>query len=254
MRLRVGTSGYNFDEWKGSFYPEKFPAAKMLAYYAERLETVEINYSFYRMPNAKTITGWDQAVPEGFSFVLKVSQKITHFKRLHEIENELRYFCDTARGLHAKLGPLLFQLPPNFKKDAERLRQTLALVPPEIRAAWEFRHASWFDDDVYQILKRFNAALVVADTEAGTTPEVATADWGYVRLRDEGYGEGDLQRWVERIKSLGRGWKDAYVFFKHEAAGLGPAFATRFASLFSSASGPRPSPGPGSPSALPSDR
>ncbi len=233
MRLRVGTSGYNFDEWKGSFYPEKFPAAKMLAYYAERLETVEINYTFYRMPSPKTVARWDATVPEGFTFVLKVSQKITHFKRLNEIENELKYFCDTALGLKGKLGPLLFQLPPNFKKDAERLRTTLELIPAEIRAAWEFRNASWFDDEVYQILRNKNAALVVADTEEGTTPEVATADWGYLRLRDEGYGEEDLKRWVERIKTLGAAWKDAYVFFKHEEAGLGPAFAKQFASLFS---------------------
>jgi len=232
MRIRVGTSGYNFDEWKGSFYPEKFPAAKMLAYYAERLETVEINYTFYRMPNAKTVAGWDQATPPGFSFVLKASQKITHFKRLLEIENELKYFCDTALGLGAKLGPLLFQLPPNFKKDADRLRQTLELLPPGIRAAWEFRNASWFDEEIYRILRGRNAALVVADTEAGTTPEVATADWGYLRLRDEGYGEDDLARWVGRIRTLGAGWGEAYVFFKHEEAGLGPAFATRFASLF----------------------
>ena len=232
MRIRVGTSGYNFDEWKGSFYPEKFPAAKMLAYYAERLETVEINYTFYRMPNAKTVAGWDQATPPGFSFVLKASQKITHFKRLLEIENELKYFCDTALGLGAKLGPLLFQLPPNFKKDADRLRQTLELLPPGIRAAWEFRNASWFDEEIYRILRGRNAALVVADTEAGTTPEVATADWGYLRLRDEGYGEDDLARWVGRIRTLGADWGEAYVFFKHEEAGLGPAFATRFASLF----------------------
>jgi uncharacterized protein YecE (DUF72 family) len=234
MRLRVGTSGYNFPEWKGPFYPEKLPAAKMLGFYAERLETVEINYTFYRMPNAKTISGWSDATPPGFTFVLKISQKITHFKRLQEIESELRYFCDTALGLGPKLGPLLFQLPPNFKKDAERLDQTLRLVPPEIRCAWEFRHPSWFDEEVYQILRARNAALCVADTEAGTTPQVATANFGYLRLRDEGYGGEDLKRWVTTVKELGAGWNDAFLFFKHEEAGQGPAFAKEFAALFAS--------------------
>jgi len=131
MRLLAGTSGYNFDEWKGTFYPEKFPSAKMLAYYAERLPTVEVNYTFYRMPNAKTIAGWVEQTPAGFTFVLKASQKITHFKRLKEVESELRYFCDTALQLGPKLGAMLFQLPPNFKKETERLGEVLRLVPEE---------------------------------------------------------------------------------------------------------------------------
>src|SRR2546422_8165764 len=174
MRLHVGTSGYNFPEWKGTFYPEKFPESKMLAYYAERLRTVEINYTFYRMPNAKTIAGWNEATPAGFTFVLKAPQRITHIARLKEVESPLRYFCDTALGLGAKLGPLLFQLPPNFKKELDRLDEVLRLVPPEIRTAWEFRHGSWFDEEVYKVLRTRNAALCVADTETGTTPQVGT--------------------------------------------------------------------------------
>src|SRR2546422_1374333 len=174
MRLHVGTSGYNFPEWKGTFYPEKFPESKMLAYYAERLGTVEINYTFYRMPNAKTIVGWNEATPAGFTFVLKAPQRITHIARLKEVESPLRYFCDTALGLGAKLGPLLFQLPPNFKKELDRLDEVLRLVPPEIRTAWEFRHGSWFDEEVYKVLRTRNAALCVADTETGTTPQVGT--------------------------------------------------------------------------------
>jgi len=149
MRLHVGTSGYNFDEWKGTFYPEKLPADQWLGYYAGRLQTVEINYTFYRMPNAKTIGHWLEVTPDGFTFVLKVSQRITHHARLKEVEQPLKYFIDTAAQLGPKLGPLLFQLPPNFKKDADRLGEVLRLVPDTIRTAWEFRHESWFADDVY---------------------------------------------------------------------------------------------------------
>jgi uncharacterized protein YecE (DUF72 family) len=232
MRLHVGTSGYNFPEWKGTFYPEKFPEAKMLAYYAERLGTVEINYTFYRMPNAKTIAGWSEATPAGFTFVLKAPQRITHIARLKEVESPLRYFCDTALGLGPKLGPLLFQLPPNFKKELDRLDEVLRLVPPGIRTAWEFRHGSWFDDEVYRVLRTRNAALCVADTETGTTPQVATGSFGYVRLRDAGYPPEALERWAATIKQLGTGWEEAYVFFKHEEAGQGPALAAQFAALF----------------------
>ncbi|MGH7568897.1 MAG: DUF72 domain-containing protein, partial [Gemmatimonadales bacterium] len=218
----------------GSFYPEKLAAAKMLAFYAERLPAVEINYTFYRMPTVKTIAGWRAATPDGFTFVLKASKRITHDARLREVEQPLRYLCDTALQLGPQLGPLLFQLPPFFPKDTERLGEVLRLLPAEIRSAWEFRHASWFADDVYHLLRSCNAALVVADTEAGTTPEVATADFGYFRLRDEGYGDEDLARWAERVRALGGGvgWRDAFVFFKHEAAGQGPELARRFAGLF----------------------
>ncbi len=233
MRLVAGTSGYNFPEWKGTFYPEKLAAAKMLAYYAERLPAVEINYTFYRMPNAKTIAGWRAATPGSFIFVLKASKRITHDARLREVEQPLRYLCETALQLGPQLGPMLFQLPPFFPKDTERLGEVLRLVPPEVRSAWEFRHASWFSDDVYHLLRSRNAALVVADTEQGTTPEVATADFGYFRLRDEGYGDDDLARWADRVRALaGATWRDAFVFFKHEEAGQGPELARRFAALF----------------------
>jgi uncharacterized protein YecE (DUF72 family) len=232
MRLHVGTSGYNFPEWKGSFYPEKFPESKMLAYYAERLGTVEINYTFYRMPNAKTIAGWNDATPAGFTFVLKAPQRITHIARLKEVESPLRYFCDTAVGLGAKLGPLLFQLPPNFKKELDRLDEVLRLLPSGIRTAWEFRHGSWFDEEVYRVLRTRNAALCVADTETGTTPQVATGSFGYVRLRDAGYPPEAQEQWMATIKQLGAGWEEAYVFFKHEEAGQGPALAAQFAALF----------------------
>jgi len=232
MRLKVGTSGYNFPEWKGPFYPEKLPAAKMLAYYAERLATVEINYTFYRMPNAKTVAGWKETTPDGFTFVLKAPQRITHMARLKEVEAPLRYFCDTAQGLGDKLGPLLFQLPPNFKRDTERLDEVLRLIPAGMRSAWEFRHASWFDEATYTVLRARNAALCIADTEAGSTAQVATADFGYLRLRDEGYSAEALTGWAARVRELGAGWRDAFVFFKHEEAGQGPALAAQFTALF----------------------
>ena len=231
MNVRVGTSGYNYAEWKGTFYPAKLPAAQMLEYYAQRLTTVEVNYTFYRMPNAKTVAGWDAATPAGFTFILKAPQRITHFARLRDVDDPLRYFLEMARRLGPKLGPILFQLPPNFKKDLDRLNDLLTQFPADLRCAWEFRNDSWFTDDVYEALRVANAALCVADTEDGHTPLVATADFGYMRLRDEGYQENDLQEWRGRVRDLGKGWHDAFIFFKHEESGIGPKLAQEFAQL-----------------------
>ena len=231
MAFWIGTSGYNYPEWRGSFYPQKFPPAKMLPYYAERFSTVEINYTFYRMPNAKTIAGWDRETAAGFTFALKVPRRITHDARLKDVDEPLRYFLDTARLLGPKLGPLLFQLPPFFKKDAGRLGDLLVLLPPGLRCAFEFRHESWFGDDVYERLWTRNAALCVADTEKGTTPLVTTADFGYFRLRDEGYERDDLEAWSRKIRELAAGWRDAFIYFKHEESGIGPALARELAVL-----------------------
>jgi uncharacterized protein YecE (DUF72 family) len=230
-RLHVGTSGYNFPEWKGSFYPPKLASAKWLEYYAQQLGTVEINYTFYRMPSAKTIAGWDAATPPGFTFVLKAPQRITHFLRLKNIDEPLRYFCDTVRKLNAKLGPVLFQLPPNFAKDVDRLGGLLTQFPADVRAACEFRHASWWSDDVYELLRSTNTALCIADTEEGTTPLVTTADFGYVRLRDAGYSAGELRDWLRKLREVGAGWTDAFVFFKHEEQGVGPKLAAELTAL-----------------------
>lgn len=228
---RVGTSGYNFPEWKGTFYPAKLPASQMLGYYAQRLSTVEVNYTFYRMPNAKTVAGWDEATPAGFTFVLKAPQRITHFARLQNVDDPLRYFVDTARKLGPKLGPILFQLPPNFKKDLARLKDLLTQFPADLRCAWEFRHESWFADDTYDALRTGNAALCVADTEAGHTPLVATADFGYLRLRDEGYQQQELGEWAKTVRGLEQTWQDAFIFFKHEESGIGPKLAQEFTAL-----------------------
>jgi uncharacterized protein YecE (DUF72 family) len=197
----------------------------MLAYYVERFTTVEINATFYRMPNAKTVAGWASTAPAGFTYVLKAPQRITHFARLRGVDEPLRYFCDTARTLGDKLGPLLFQLPPNFKKATDRLGELLSILPDGFRTAFEFRHQSWFDDEVYTLLRARNASLCIADTDEGTTPEVATADFGYLRLRAVEYRDADLKRWITTIDKVGAGWRDAYVFFKHEAQSTRRALA-----------------------------
>ena len=203
----------------------------MLAYYVERFTTVEINATFYRMPNEKTVAGWASTAPAGFTYVLKAPQRITHFARLRGVDEPLRYFCDTARSLGDKLGPLLFQLPPNFKKATDRLGELLSILPNGFRVAFEFRHENWFDDEVYTLLRSHNASLCIADTEEGTTPAVATADFGYLRLRAVEYSDDDLQRWIATIDRVGSGWSEAYVFFKHEDSGTGPALARRFVAL-----------------------
>jgi len=237
MRIAVGTSGYAYKEWKGSFYPAELKAEAMLRYYGERFTTVEINNTFYRMPREKVLLDWAAEVPDGFRFVLKASQKITHFKRLKDVGSEVEYFLRVANVLGPKLGPTLFQLPPNMKKDLPRLTDFLALVPRTWRAAFEFRHASWFEDDVFAALEEHNAALCAADTdpdeedgkEALEVPFVATADWGYLRLRRAGYEQPDLVRWAAQVTS--QAWTDAFVFFKHEEAGAGPKLAAEFTAL-----------------------
>jgi uncharacterized protein YecE (DUF72 family) len=229
-RILVGTSGYNYPEWKGAFYPAALPASKMLPYYAERFPTVEVNYTFYRLPNSKTVHGWAAATPPGFTFALKASQRITHFQRLRDVEESVRFFCNMARLLEAKLGPLLFQLPPSFRKDAARLASVLELIPADLRAAFEFRHPTWFDDEVYGLLRGKNAALCIVDHEDGATPAVATADWGYFRLRAVEYSAEDLARWAKTIRDL-FGSGGAFVYFKHEDGATGPPLARKLIDL-----------------------
>lgn len=225
MAILIGTSGYNYPEWRGTFYPEKFPTGKMLPYYAERFVTVEVNYTFYRMPSRKAVAGWDRETPDHFRFALKAPQRITHFARLRDVGDPLAYFVDTARTLGPKLGPILFQLPPSFARDLGRLADLLALWPADLRCAFEFRHASWLADDVYDRLRAANAALCIADSEDASTPLVPTADWGYLRLRDEGYTPGDLDTWATTVRDHAARWRDTFVYFKHEESGTGPAFA-----------------------------
>ncbi len=230
MKLRVGTSGYSYPAWKGTFYPEKMKPAEMLGYYAARFDTVEINNTFYRMPTAAVIAGWAAQVPTHFQFVLKAPKRITHDRRLGDIAESLIFFLNSALTLGDRLGPLLFQLPPNFKKDVAKLGAFLAQVPASVRLAMEFRHDSWFDDEVYEALRARSIALCIAHNEEGVdTPFIATAPWGYLRLRDYEYSDADLNGWIEKARNPA--WSEAYVFFKHEDEGRGPDFARRFAEL-----------------------
>jgi uncharacterized protein YecE (DUF72 family) len=229
MAVIVGTSGYSYKEWKGSFYPADLPAAKMLPFYATHFGSVEINNTFYRMPDEKTVLKWASEVPDGFTFVLKAPQRITHHKRLAGAEDVVQYFLEVAAGLGPKLGPLLFQLPPNLRKDTDKLRAFLTLIPRPYRVALEVRHDSWLEDDVYAVLRERDVALCLSDTDEVADPDtliVKTASWGYMRLRRAEYSDEQLAAWSRRI--VAQSWADAYVFFKHEDEGKGPAFAKRF--------------------------
>jgi uncharacterized protein YecE (DUF72 family) len=227
MRVWVGTSGFSYLPWRGSFYPEKLPAEDMLAFYAQQLPTVEINNTFYRMPTSALLERWSAATPADFVFALKCSRRITHELRLHDAQSAVERFAKGAVTLGSKLGPVLFQLPPWLHKDLERLEAfltVLAQVGQGIRPAFEFRHASWFSDDVYATLRAAGAALCIAEAEKLETPLQATTSWGYLRLRREDYTPALLDAWAERI--AGQPWGEAYVFVKHETAEA-PALARR---------------------------
>lgn len=230
MEIFAGTSGYSYKEWKGNFYPTSIRASDMLAYYAERLKSVEINNTFYRMPTEKNLSQWADQVPDDFVFVIKASRRITHSKRLCNVEGEMSFLLGRLSVLGQKLGALLFQLPPNFKRDLGRLNEFLSVLPDTVPAAIEFRNNSWFEDDVYERLRERNVALVVSDTEDGTeTPLVDTGDTGYLRLRREEYTDADLHSWAQRIGE--REWSKTFVFFKHEDGGAGPRLAATFSGL-----------------------
>ena len=230
-RYRVGTSGYNYAEWKGGFYPEKIADRAMLPYYAARLPTVEINYTFHRMPTAGLLQGWSEATPAGFRFTLKAPRRITHDARLRDCEPATRAFCEAAAALGDKLAALLFQLPPWLRKDLDLLDRFIDTLPDGTRAAFEFRHASWHDPAVFDRLTRRGMALCVADSARLTTPARVTAPYGYFRLRDEGYAREDLRRWADAIKAGTKGCSDVFVYFKHEEKGKGPELARLMADL-----------------------
>lgn len=230
MNVFVGTSGYSYPEWKGTFYPAKMPPKQMLGFYGAHFRTVEINNTFYRPPTVQLLETWAAQVPPGFRFVLKVPQEITHVKRLKGAEAQVAALCETAAVLGARLGPVLFQLPPNFGADVPRLTAFLARLPAGCRAAFEFRHPSWFCDEVFAALRARGAGLCLADADDELdVPFVPTAGWGYLRLRRADYDDATLQTWAARVRA--QNWGEAFVFFKHEDAGTGPRFATRLIEL-----------------------
>ncbi len=232
MELYVGTSGYSYDEWKGSFYPEDLPAKRMLSYYAERLNAVEINNTFYRLPKESVLEGWGSQVGAGFRFSIKASRRITHFARLKpESLEPTEYMLTTLSVLGPLVGAILFQMPPNLPKDEERLVAFLDSLPANCPGAFEFRHASWNDAAVHHALRERDMALVCADTDesTGDEPIVRTSSWGYLRLRRPDYRDADLARWAKRVGE--EGWERAFVFFKHEDEGAGPKLAAKFREL-----------------------
>jgi uncharacterized protein YecE (DUF72 family) len=231
MTSFIGTSGFQYSEWKGSFYPETLPKAEMLPFYAERFATTEINYTFRRIPSEKTVEGWLKSTPAYFKFSLKAPQRVTHFAKLRNCAEVLDIFISAVSGLHPKLGPILFQLPPTFEKDAALLKEFLDTISPGIRVAMEFRHASWFDDEVYARLHEKNAALCIAESSELSTPSVATAGFGYLRLRREDYRKPDLVRWAKVVEGQQSNWSEAFIYFKHEHTGVGVTFAQQMKEL-----------------------
>ena len=224
-RAFVGTSGWSYTSWRPKFYPEGTKSADFLRHYATRFRTIEINYTFNHLPTEKGVAVWTTATSEDFVFGLKASQQITHRKRLKDAGDAVSYFLQVATTLGDRLGPVLFQLPPNLKKDLPRLTEFLAGLPRSPRAAFEFRHESWFDEEVFTALSDAGAALCWAEDEGLATPHRATAEWGFLRLRRPDYGEAEVAAWADRIRS--QTWSDAYVFFKHEDEGAGPRLAGR---------------------------
>ena len=232
MKIRIGASGFSYKEWLGHFYPEKLPGPEMLAYYAERLPTVEINYTFRRMPRAPMLEGWAKKAPPDFRFALKASQRITHFQRLRGIKEPLDYFIGIAGALGDRLGPVLFQLLPDLARDDALLTDFLGEVRGRVRAAFEFRNRSWFDDRVFEILRTNQAALCIAESEKFSSPIESTASHSYLRLRNETYDDAALKIWATRIRVLAKSADEIYVFFKHESAA--PDLAVRLTAMVTS--------------------
>ena len=230
-KIIAGASGFAYKPWKGPFYPDDLPDSEMLSYYAGQLPAVEINNTFYRMPKASVMEDWAAKTPAAFTFAVKASRRITHFARLKDAGEHVAYLFDNLAGLGDKADPVLFQLPPNFKKDLDRLKGFLGVLPPKRRVTFELRHPSWFENDVVEALSQAGAALCVAETNADDKrPAItATAGWGYLRLRREGYTKAKLRAWAKAIAK--QSWSGAYVFLKHEDKGMAPKLARELMDL-----------------------
>lgn len=236
MRLLAGTSGYSFKEWKGAFYPAELKNDAMLGYYAGRFPTVEINNTFYRLPKENVLLEWASQVPDSFTFAIKASQRITHYARLKpECESAVEFLLRNTSTLGGRLGPVLFQLPPNLKKDLDRLRVFLDMLPFDRRFTIEFRNESWFDDDVLDTLRARDVALCITDQAEFASPVLPTASWGYARLHRPDYDDARLAEWAQKL--VGQPWNDAYVFFKHDhVEGSGPPAVDSFTRSFAQSS------------------
>lgn len=230
MQFFVGTSGYSYPKWRGSFYPAKMKPVAMLSYYAEHFAACELNDTFRRLPTVEVVAERARHVPARFRFAVKAPPTITHRKRLRDVAEDAEQFLTVAKALGRKLGPLLFQLPPNMKQDLARLDALLKAIDRRANVAVEFRHPSWFADDTYALLKKHRAALCAADAEElPEAPLIDAAKWGYVRMRRENYTDRQLRAWITKLRA--RPWAKCYVFFKHEDTGTGPHFAARFLDL-----------------------
>ena len=231
MNLYAGTSGYSYKEWKGSFYPETLAAKDMLAYYASKLPAVELNNTFYRLPQRSMVESWKAQVPENFRFSVKAARTITLFRRLKDAGDLTKKMLETLSAFGDRLGAVLYRLPDDMEKDLQRLETFLKTLPPHPRAAFDFRHPTWFDDDdVLELLRSENRALCISDRDERPVSHIdKTADWGYVRLRRVNYSTAELREWISRMKA--QDWKHAFVFFKHEDEGTGPRLASEFIRL-----------------------
>ena len=233
----IGTSGWQYRDWRGAFYPEDLPQKDWLEWYCRHFRTVELNNSFYRLPEASTFARWRQRTPDGFLMAVKISRFLTHVKKLNEPAEPVHRFLERARELGPRLGPVLIQLPPNFGAAADRLDETLALLPKAIRAAVEFRDASWFSEEVRGVLERHHAAFVLADSPRRKTPYWRTADWGFLRFHEGRatprpcYGEDALRTWAERLAGLFKPSEDVYVYFNNDHRCCAVRDARTFAQL-----------------------
>jgi uncharacterized protein YecE (DUF72 family) len=227
--IRIGASGFSYKEWLGRFYPPKLAGTKMLAYYAERLPTVEINYTFRAMPRRAMLEGWAAKTPAHFRFALKAPQRITHFARLRGTAETLDYFIETAQVLGERLGPVLFQLPPDLAREDDLFRGFITQIDRRVRAAFEFRHPSWFAAPVLETMRSGGAALCIAETEKLAAPIEATASHVYLRLRKENYDDASLGDWAKQIRILAAAANEIFIYFKHEAAA--PELAMRLRTL-----------------------
>jgi uncharacterized protein YecE (DUF72 family) len=228
MKVHAGTSGFAFKEWKGPFYPSDLKDDAMLGYYASKFPTVEINNTFYRLPKEGVLQSWASQVPDAFTFAIKASQRITHFARIKpEASSAVEFLLKNTASLGNRLGPILFQLPPNMKLDVDRLRGFLAMLPADRKYTIEFREESWFHDDVYSLLRERDIPMCVIDQPDFSSPFVSTASWGYVRLHRFDYDAAALAEWWSRIGA--QDWSEAYIYFKHdEGIGSGPPAVEAF--------------------------